>query len=368
MGEQYYPVFNILKVGIEKQIGRELKTGGLYHITGVVEGAFDFDIHRVVKNYIRMVTPLEYRDKVEFGRVYDVCIKSIEEVQLNEKQREIVSSMVGIQYRPLMYRLERAKPTVGRPHEPVVESSGASLNKASSGSSKSYNLDGLDSTFDPVVRLQSGRDPRLYFRIHMSAFCKKTGIRIEEGGFYRIGIRIEGVGSFQKTLRSVAARQDIPFYVPAQLRDKLVVGRVCKVHIESFEELPRPNDWRTGQTIDASTWTWREIASWTDTEGAIRTYLSIGQKDQRVIREICAFFDKNGIQAIMRLDRHTGVYYAIVTRMDEVAKAIVNIEPFIRTANKKVEIQHFTDYIAKPRRRLKTSIVLARKILAIAQD
>jgi len=109
VGGQYFPVFNIMKVRIEEQMGRKLTPGGFYHIVGTIEGAFDFDIHRVVKNYVRMVTPLEHRDEVEFGKVYKILIRSIEEVPLNQEQREIVAKAVGVQYRPLMWRLEHAK-------------------------------------------------------------------------------------------------------------------------------------------------------------------------------------------------------------------------------------------------------------------
>jgi len=223
----------------------------------------------------------------------------------------------------------------------------------------------LAATFSSIIRLQSGRDPRLYFRIDLAALTQATGIAIEESGFYRIGVRIEGVGSFVKNLRSVAARQDLPFYIPVQFRNAVEVGRSYEVVIDWIEKLPRPNEWRTGEEIDVNAWTWREISSWADTEGAIRTYLAIGQKDQKVIREICAFFDREGISCRVRLDSHTGVYYAVVSRIDDVAKIIAKIEPFIRTANKKMEIQGFKDFLAKPRKRLNTSVILARKILGI---
>jgi hypothetical protein len=352
-----------MKVHIEKQTRKELTRGGFYHLKGAVEGAFDFDIHRIVKNYVRMVTPLEHRDKVESGRVYNICIHSIEEVPLNEKQREIVEHSVGLQYRPLMYRLARA----GIPHETAsLDNLGASEAQPESRPRLSFEkLDGISATFNPVVRLHSGRDPRLYFRIDMSTLRQATGIEIEEGGFYKIGITIEGVGSFQRLLRSMAARQDISFYIPPEIVGKVKVGERCKVVIDWIERLNRPNEWHTGEGVEESSWTWREVASWTDTEGAIRTYLSIGQKDQDVIRGICAFFEKEGITATMRLDGHTGVYYATVSRVDDVAMAIKNIQPFIRTKNKKMEMEGFKEYLAKPRKRLNSSIIRARKILGI---
>jgi hypothetical protein len=364
-GEQYFPVFNVMKTRLENEIGKKLRFGGLYHIAGDIEGAFDFDIHRIVKCYFRMVTPLEYRDRVEFGKVYNLRVRLIEEIQLNERQREILANSAGLQYRSLMYRLQH---TTNERVSDLKQAVGAS-DQANS----STRFEGLAATFSPIIRLQSGRDPRLYFRLLMSSFKKKTGIVIEEGGFYRIGVRIDGVGSFQKSLRSMAARQDIPFYVPIVLRDKLEAGRPCEVTIEWVEKLPRPNDWRSGEKIDANDWSWREVASWIDTEGTIHAenrsrYLSIGQKEKKVIQEICAFLENEGISSSMRLDRHTGVYYVVVNKVDDIARVIRNIEPYIRTVNKRREIEVFKEELAKPRAKLKTSVMYARRILGIEKD
>jgi hypothetical protein len=207
----------------------------------------------------------------------------------------------------------------------------------------------------------------------MPSFKEKTGLSIEEGGFYRIGARIEGVGSFQKSLRSMSARQDIPFYVPAALRDKLEVGRPCEVTIDWVEKLPRPNNSRSGEKVDVGDWSWREVASWIDTEGTIHSenrsrYLSIGQKEKKVIQEICAFLDKEGISSSMRLDKHAGVYYVVVNKVDDIARVIRNVGPYIRTENKRREIEAFKEELAKPRAKLRTSVIHARRILGIEKD
>jgi hypothetical protein len=119
----------------------------------------------------------------------------------------------------------------------------------------------------------------------------------------------------------------------------------------------------------------KEIASWSDTEGTLgsigniggRHYLAIGQKDKKVIQEICTFLEREGVKPSMRLDEHTGVYYAIVNRADHIAMIIKNIEPFIRTDNKKMEIADFKQHIARPRKKLQRSIIEARRILEIEE-
>jgi hypothetical protein len=241
-----------MRVHLEKQIGRKLNFGGFYHVVGNIEGAFEFDIHRVIKNYFRMMTPLEHRDKVVFGKVYNIRIKLIEEMKLNNRQREIVANAVGVQYRPLMYRLRHAE------IDPVIRSVPVPVglqNQAGQMQAHVERLEGLSATFNPIVRLHSGRDPRLYFRIDMSSFGRKTGVEIEEGGFYRLGGRIGDVGTFQKTLRSMASRQDIPFYVPPKLQGKLQVGKEYGVTIDWIEKLPRPIDWHEGKNVDIESWT-----------------------------------------------------------------------------------------------------------------
>jgi hypothetical protein len=365
-GENSFPTFNIMRTWIERHAGIKMTRGGFFHIVGSVEGVYDFDVHRTVKNYARLMVPLEHRDKVRFGSIYTVHLKLVEEVHLNDRQREILAKSPSLQYRPLMYRLEHAK-NFGDPSrgDPPKESS--VRQEVNSNRPKTERHDGLAARFRPVVRLHSGRNPRLYFRIDMSSFKQKTGIEIEEGGFYRMGLSIEGVWNFKRILRSMAARQDIAVYVPPRLEATVEVGKKCNVVVDWIEKLPRPNDWRTTGEIDVSSWSWKEIASWTDTEGAIGTYLSIGQKDQRVIREICAFFDREGIPPSMRLDEHTGVYYAVVSRIEDVARVVKNIEPFIRTANKAMEIDGFKAYLVKPRKRLNISIIRARKILGVGE-
>jgi hypothetical protein len=46
-------------------------------------------------------------------------------------------------------------------------------------------------------------------------------VAIDEGATYKIKGEIEGVGQFEKKLRSVAAGQDMPIYVPHELKARL---------------------------------------------------------------------------------------------------------------------------------------------------
>lgn len=180
-----------------------------------------------------------------------------------------------------------------------------------------------------------------------------------------------GVGDFQKRLRSLAARQDIPFYVPMSLTGKVVIGATYTVTIDAIEKMPDYSIWRNTVGVSPNDWTWRDIAAWMDTEGSIYAaelgsrYLRIGQKEERIIQQICAFLSNNSIECSMFLDENTGVYYVSVDRTNQIAKVIKNVEPFIRTENKKREIAAFKEYLAKPRRRLQAVVLEARTILGV---
>ena len=52
-------------------------------------------------------------------------------------------------------------------------------------------------------------------------------------------------------------------------------------------------------------------------------------------------------------------------RQSSIARVVKNIEPHIRTENKKTEIQEFKDNLAKPRAKLRASVIQARKIPGI---
>ncbi len=368
-GGQYYPVFNVFKTAIQEDVGVKLSEGALYHIVGDVEGAFDFDIHRIVKTHFRMVTPLEHRDKVVLGEVYNLRIRLFEQVRLNTKQLEFARSAVGLQYRSLMYRLSHfAK----QDQTEIDAANDVETHQTPEKHLRAERVIHLAAAFSPTIRLQSGRDCRLYFRVKRSSFRQRTGLDIKEGEFYRVGGRIEGVGSFQKTLRSLAARQDIPFYIPKHLRRHLEVGKSCTVVIDRIERLLKSDDWLSGSQMEIEGWTWKEIASWVDTEGTIHTgrfarYLSVAQKEKPVIQEIRAFLKREGVVSSLRLDKHTGVYYVMVSRVEHIATVIRNIEPFIRTENKKREVSAFKEELAMHRDRLRTSVIQARNILGIKQ-
>ncbi|HEV2389092.1 MAG TPA: hypothetical protein VGS04_00045, partial [Nitrososphaerales archaeon] len=235
---------------------------------------------------------------------------------------------------------------------------------------KAECVDNIAATFLAVSRFQgkdkANHEDRFYFRIDNSEYKQKTGMAIEEGATYKIKGEIEGVGQFEKKLRSVAAGQDMPIYVPRELNSKIELGKQYKITIDSIERIPSVRDSWEKLERPSNEWTWKEIASWIDTEGRINTesgyYADIAQKDKRVIQEICGFYDDHGLHPMMILNKSVGGWHAQLHRVDDVATVIKNIEPYIRTENKKEQIQQFKESLSAPRKKLHGGIRKARKV------
>ncbi len=67
------------------------------------------------------------------------------------------------------------------------------------------------------------------------------------------------------------------------------------------------------------------------------------------------------------LDKKTGAYYAFVQRTDHMAQVIKNVEPFIKTENKKRQIEAFKENLSRHRLHLEQNIVQAREILGLGR-
>jgi hypothetical protein len=65
----------------------------------------------------------------------------------------------------------------------------------------------------------------------------------------------------------------------------------------------------------------------------------------------------------MILQKSVGCYHTNLRRVDEVATVVKNIEPYIRTENKKEQIHQFKESLSAPRERLHGVVREARKTL-----
>jgi hypothetical protein len=332
-------------------------------------------MYRTVDSYVRHSVPVEHHHQIQGGKTYGIGITSIEEVPLTKAQSQLVSEWKdrGVPWNRIAYRISHMQPEQAEGQIQLAKDSGEEGKKVLHQLERYERVDNIGAAFVAMSRLQKGdlaspRD-RFYFRIDNSEYKKKTGVPIEEGATYKIRGEIEGVGPFEKKLRSVAAGQDMPIYVSHELKDKVVLGKEYKITINSIERIPSIRDSWERLERPSNAWTWKEIASWIDTEGRINSedacYADIAQKDKRVIQEICGFYEEHGLHPNMTLQKSVGCYHANLRRVDEVAIVVKNIEPYIRTENKKEQIQRFKEKLSAPRERLHGVVREARKALGI---
>jgi len=310
--------------------------------------------------------------------VYDVRITSVKELPLTEAQREILQdwSRRGVPWNRITYRINHMKvDQPGQRNETKESEKATEMRKNAVEAEKPQKLENINATFTLDAYRYSRTSPRIYFQIRNSSFERRTGMKIEDGTSYLIKGKVESVGNFQKTLRSLAAKQDIPIYVPIGLVNKMEVGKKYQVTVDSIEKLPGKRDtWQGREPIDSTGWTWRDVAAWIDTEGCILTeqrgnyYLSVSQKERKVLQELCGFLNKHGLQPNLRLQKTTGVYRVEVRGTDQIAKIIKNIEPCIKTENKKKQIEQFKDKLMEPRKSLRPGIRIAREILGLTEN
>jgi len=366
--------FDIPKRDIEEKTGVRIEEGKLYRIKGNVGGKYDFEMYRTVDSYVRHSVPVEHHHQIQGGKTYDIGITSVEEVPLTKAQSQLVSEWRdrGVPWNRIAYRINHMQPEQAEEQiQPSQKKSAAGEVERLHQLEKLERVENIGATFVAESRLQkrdiaNPRD-RFYFRIDNSEYKQKTGVAIEEGATYKISGEIEGVGTFQKKLRSVAAGQDMPIYVPHELKNKVELGKEYKITINSVERIPSVRDSWEKLERPSLEWTWKEIASWIDTEGRINSesgfYADIAQKDKRVIEEICGFYQEHGLRPNMTLQKGTGCYHAHLARVDDVAMVVKNIEPYIRTENKKEQIRQFKEKLRAPRKTLHGGIREARKIL-----
>lgn len=365
--------FDIPRRDIEEKTGVKIEDGKLYRIKGDVGGKYDFEMYRTVDSYVRHSVPVEHHHQIQGGNTYDIRISGIEEVPLTKAQSELVSEWKkrGVPWNRIAYRINHMQPEQAEALIRTAKDSGEDGRKKLHQLEKLERVDKIGATFVAVSRLHGkdkiNREDRFYFRINNAEYKQKTGMAIEEGATYKVTGEIEGVGQFEKKLRSVAAGQNMPIYVPRELNSKVELGTPYKITIDSVERIPSVRDSWEKLERPSNEWSWKEIASWIDTEGRINTesgyYADIAQKDKRVIQEICGFYDQRGLHPMMILDKSMGGWHAHLHRVDDVATVVKNVEQYIRTENKKEQILKFKESLMEPRKRLRGGIRKARKLL-----
>jgi len=370
---QHHPrviTFAIPVLAIKEKCGVTMKEEKFYLIRGSVGGKYDFEMYRTIDRYVRHSVPVECQHLIRERKVYDIGITCVEELPLTEAQRSLVLDWRRrtVPWNTIAYRVFHMEPEQpAHPIQPVRDS----LTDARKPRTlkKLERVDRIGVIFVLASHIHRGgwgkAKDRFYFLIQNSEYRRKTGMVIEEGATYKIRGEIRGVGLFEKKLRCAAAMQDVPIFVPYELKHKVELGKEYEIAIDSIERIPSVRDSWERRDNPSLPWTWKEIASWIDTEGRISGYADIAQKDKKVIEEICTFYENHGLHPNMLLQKEVGCYHASLHKIDDVATVVKNIEPYIRTENKKEQIAQFKERLKAPRKRLYSAIINARRILGL---
>jgi hypothetical protein len=168
--------------------------------------------------------------------------------------------------------------------------------------------------------------------------------------------------------------------VPKASRHRFLHGETYEVIVDSISKKVTILSEQEIRMRDI--WDWVLIAAWIDTEGsyvanASRSSYSvmITQKEKAPLLGIRGFLRTQGIAcAIERRESvnpsdpsKKGHVYSLYTWGPEgLAKIIKNTEPYIRTKNKRRQIERCKRELAAPRKRLEEKVIRARMLLGLA--
>ncbi len=368
--------FRVDNSTFEKRTGMRIEEGRSYGIKGTIEGAGDFQ--RTLWRYnakqdVRIFVPIELYSRVEAGRRYEITINSIQKLPAralrwqgdDQLRRASPNRRLAIDY------LNKKGREVGWASPDDVKENGQKR-VAREELPKRAEAGGV--SFDLVAKLIQANHDRIYFEIRNRTLREKIRTELEANESYRIKGRIEGVCEFEKLLEKPTVKQ-IKFYPPLKYENQIKAGEVYRMTIDTIEKEEKKHEtWMLVDNPDSGRgWDWKDVASWVDTEGTIlihtnrggRYDVAICQKERKVMEELGRYLYREHFPVSMNLQKNTGVYTLHVSGAENVARLTKEIEPYIRTENKKEEIDALKESLMKPRKLLWPSIRKAREILGL---
>ncbi|HEV2120503.1 MAG TPA: hypothetical protein VGS11_10450 [Candidatus Bathyarchaeia archaeon] len=208
------------------------------------------------------------------------------------------------------------------------------------------------------------------------------GIHFEAGLTYMIRGTITGICDFEAEHEQTKTNQHVQIEVPEKWRGTFKHGETYEIRIGSVsrkQALLSDQETRLGDI-----WDWELVAGWIDIEGcyiadashgtyAVRIY----QKEKLPMIGICAFLRAHGVDCTVvstltpnpsNPSQKCRGYSLVTWGAEGLARIIRNTEPYIRTQNKRNQIAHCKEELAKPRKRLEEKVIRARLMLGIAPE
>ncbi len=369
---------------LETLMGKRLIEGRLYLIRGEIrtpsleeQTGWGFAIYRYKTRHLklRVYLPREYHNEVIPNEIYRVVIKSIEEKEIPEDRRRIISLVRhgGRWSRLLDGDSERSNESGNHSEadQKMQVSTGPDLLKQAIGSNKRsenrpawidwkvvagwmdtegylYAKEGRRRRYSLAIR-QSEPGPlteiQRFFRQHGINHCRVNWVidpRYTAGGIYELKVQA------LRDLDEITARTR-PF----------LLTRVRKNQYRRYKERRRaaPNivkfEWRQSDYIPASRRVdWKVVAAWIDGEGSLNTRernprgtdraycLGISQSEKAPLEIIRSFLRRQGIKAKLARGPHAS-YSLQVTSVSDIDRIVRETSPFLMTENKRLQYEEY---------------------------
>lgn len=349
--------FRIPRRILEEQSGIKLREGRIYDLAGEVEGICGFHTFRIGTRLttIYLHLPKQHLEKVVSHGTYNVRFFGLREMELSPGSHQVIESFKnGTNYSLL------AKIVAGAAYHPK-----GPMHEAVSMAARVYRV--------------KGRTRRFRFDLWRPKFERITGITLEQGLTYTIRGKIGEICGFEVQHEQTTTNQHVQIEVPKASRHRFEHGETYELIVESVSKKQTILSEKEIRMRDV--WDWVLIAAWIDTEGSYianasrSTYsVIITQKEKAPLIGICGFLRTHGIACTVR--RKEGVspmdsskkchaYYLDAWGPEGLAKIIQNTEPYIRTQNKRRQIERCKRELAAPRKRLEEKVIRARMLLGL---
>jgi len=157
---------------------------------------------------------------------------------------------------------------------------------------------------------------------------------------------------------------------PKGYAENFRLGSKYKVYVNEIREVVSESPIRKSES---ERWDWKLVAAWVDTEGSFSTKpntlrATIAQKERGPLEGIRSFLEKEGIRSkIISVYKWDREYFNLITMggMEDLATFVVNIEPYIRTNNKKEQIARLKMEISRKTKLDSVHRKNARRILGL---
>jgi hypothetical protein len=332
---------------IEEQSGTKLREGKTYCLEGTLEDTYRFQLERTVSKdrYLHICVPKRYCDEVKLGETYSVKFYSIRETGKADTFRRI-DEVLGAP--------NQASARVRAATE--VESPSLHEGQLAVATSKAYK--------------GAGDELDVYFSLRKPKLEQEAGINFKEGKTYLIRGKLDDVCEFEIRHHESGYGNQLTVTAPKGYAENFRLGSKYKVYVDKIQEVV--GEFPTKKS-ESEKWDWKLVAAWVDTEGSFSTKpntlrATITQKERGPLEGIRSFLEKEGIRSkIISTYKWDREYFNLITKggMEDLATFVVNIEPYIRTNNKKEQIARLRMEISRKTKLDSVHRKNARRILGL---